>query len=628
MGPQPFERDRDISRYLDYRHGAKRNRLSRFLRFLTILFFGLIFILGALIFTGVVSLDEFYSYIPFVPHTLQSVELRVDDKMVVCSPSQSCEVRPSDSIGIVSVRSNAPFEWGISLISPVIDAEKLRKTSLSLQQMLPHYNFDDPQNIKISVMWLRWPIGSITITGRWTPMDWIVKAQKAEKADEKIWCLLKALEGEPEHVIARLHLADILFQEGDYKGALKHYEKLSKHGATRHILERIVDCNKKLGRPDDVVQAYTELFKTFPDTRYFKDFISYLRSYVSPTKAKLYAETASSYMPEPFLPSLWLFLADTCTKLKEWDCVTRYTEKVYKKTGTSDLTMLYNLGVAHWKNGEYRKAISYLETYLSRYPDDDKAVDILGECYEKVGDLKSAEALYRRIVQKKPTDAAISRWLETVERIGDQNSIMESYRFLTKAKPSDHVVWFNLGVLSYKNKKIKEAKEAFLKAHSLKSNDVPTLEYLQKIYHEQNDYENEKRTIEKLVSLKPKDLDLYGTYFELVRKHGKIDAKSEEVFRSCAVSNPKASKCYEMLLYVLLKNNKKKEAATILEELVKLEPKKPELLLQLAKLNYSLGLYKTTLANLKQYLDERPDDKEAKELYMQTRLKLLKASEH
>ncbi|SFM85841.1 tetratricopeptide repeat protein [Thermodesulforhabdus norvegica] len=614
------------SGYEVYIRGRKRNPIIRVARLVFVIILGGIFILGGLVFTGTVTLDQLYAMTPWVPHTLQAVEIETGGRVIECVPDRPCEVRPSDPIRVVKIRSNAPFGWGFRLLSLTMDADRLRTRPASFQDMFPHISFDRPVSEVITVRWFRWNIGTIRLTARWTPTDWVQKAQKAESVDDKIWFLLKAIEGDPNHVFARLQLAEILFSEGDYTGALKHYRTLAEKGPTRQILERIVDCNRRLNKPEDVVKGYVVLLNNFPEARYFNALVSYLKSGMTPDKAKIYAQKASTEIPAPFRPSIWLFLTDLCSKLKDWACVARYSEMARQNLGSKDPNLVYNLGIAYWKQGDCKRAISYLEQYLHLNPGDDKALALVAECRERVGDFNTALELYGRLARKHPNEASITRWINVAEKAGNSDDLLEAYTMLTRIKPSDFLAWYNLGVLAYKNKKTDDAMSAFEKAHSLKPDDPKPLAYIRKIYREKKNLKGEMGVLEKLIALNPGDLNLYQDYFELIQRTGTIDKNSEKIFRSCVSSLPDKPQCHEMLLYVLLKENRKKEAASTLDDLIKLNPRNPELLLQKAKLEYSIGRFKETLTALQKYLDLRPDDREAKELYMQVRIKLLKSS--
>lgn len=623
MAPDRFAYEYDF-----YTRTGRKPPFAKVTRLALILVLLGVFVLSGMVFTGILTLDRLYSLVPWVPHTLKALEISAGDKVFECLPDQPCIIRPSDPVRVLRVRSNSPLNLGFRLISSDIDADKLKIKALSFQDMLPQMNFDQPVTETITVMWFRWVIGKVQLTVKWGVGDWIQKAQKAGSVDDKIWFLLKAVEEDPEHVIARLKLAELLFAEGDFSGALNHYQKLAEKGPTRPILERIVDCNKKLNRTDGVVDSYMLLLKNYPDPQYFKAFVSYLKSGMPPDKAKKYAQKALAELPPSFRPSLWLFLTDLCSKVEDWSCVARYSELARQDLGSKDTNLIYNLGIANWKQGNYKQAIAYLEQYLSRNPDDSSVLAIIGECYDKVGDSKGALEFYGKLARKNKDKASIARWISAAEKAGDSEALSEAYNLLAKSQPSDPVAWYNLGVLAYKNKKPDEALAAFEKAYSLKPDDPKPLRYIRKIYHEKNDRDREIEAIKKLIALDPKDIGLYEDYFELIQKNKGIDKASEEILRSCVSSIPGNPRCHEMLLYVLLKNNKKNEAASTLDELIKLKPNNPELLLQKAKLSYSIGRFKETLAALQKYLELRPDDREAKELYMQTRMKLLKSSSH
>ncbi len=610
--------------YYDYigTKKTKRSRLYRFIRTLFIVCFLLVCLLGCLFFFQIISIDQVYKHAPVVPHEFQSLVLSVNgNRVITCSNSNSCVLSPADRILIASVKTDGVINLGIKLYSALFDVHKIEKESLSFLDLCPQLSFEEPQTIEISAMWLRWNLGTIKLTIKWPARYWINKATLTKDIKRREYFLLKALKENPDHPIARAKLAETYFSAGNFAEAVEEYERIIVHGPSRQILNRIIECYKKLGNKGKVVDSYIKAINLLHDADYVKGLISYLRVSYRPRGIKTILERRINSLPEDLKPNFWLFLTDVCTQIKDWECVTKYSEKARKKITIGPI-IEYNLAVAYFQKKGYSKALSHLATYLKARPNDIDALKLKAECYEKLQKWSEAEKIYFQIIQKKPLNEFITAWIKTIKLQNNRDKILQAYEYLTKIKPNSWIGWYNLGILHYKEGNVDKAISELNRALKLKPDGVEILKYLVKIYHEKKETGKELETLEKLILLEPGNIRHYESYFNVARKSEKT-SNLENVMNRCVQNNPEEPKCYDMLLFALLKHGKKKEAVKVLQKLVSLEPDNFDLVFQLARLNYDIRNYSEALENLRKYLKVKPDDTKAKNLYLQVRLRLL-----
>ncbi len=614
--------NRDYYDYIRERRTKKQRPVYRFIKSLVLLSVVIICFFSGLVFFKIISVDQIYKYAPFVPHKLQSITLSVNGKATICSMSKICTVTPSDKIQIISVKTDGLTNFGLELYSGMFETEKLLQKPYTFLDLCPQLSFEEPQIVEISALWFGWNLGTIKIKIKWSARHWINQANSTKDLRKKEYFLLKALQEDPNHPIARLKLAEAYFKAGDFNNAAKEYERIIKNGPSKQVLKRLIECYKRQNKRKLAVDTYLRAIELFPEKDFVQSFISYLKKYFSPRDTKKILEKSLKKIPSELKPNFWLFLTDVCTQIKDWKCVTRYSEKASKDIAFEPV-IKYNLAVAYFQNKNYTKALHYLSAYLKDRPNDLDALKLKAACYEKLKKWKEAEKIYHKLVQKNPSDELISSWIKSLQAMQDKKGLIDAYVYLTEIKPNDWTVWFNLGVLYFEGGNKEKAINALNKALNIKPSDIRTLSYLQKIYHDNNNKKKELEILDKLIKAQPANIKYYESYFDLTKSDKQLN-RTESVMRECVKNLPQETKCYDMLLYVLLKQKKKREATKILEKLVKLQPRNYDLLFQMAKLNYDTGRLSEALKNLRDYLKMKPDDVEAKNLYLQTRLRLLK----
>ncbi len=611
--------------YYDYigTKKTKKSILYRFIRSLLITCFLLICLLSCLFFFQIISIDQVYKHTPAVPHKLQSLTFNVNNtRLVTCSSGNVCVLSPADRVIITSIKTDGVINLGIKLYSTLFDIHKIEKEPLSFLDLCPQLSFEEPQIIEISAIWLRWNLGTIKMTIKWPARHWIDRATLTKDIKKREYFLLKALKEDPNHPIARVKLAETYFKAGNFSEAAKEYEKIIVHGPSKQILNKIIECYKRLGHKRKVVDTYIRAINLFHDASYVKDLIIYLKASYQPRKIKAVLEKRIDKLPDDLKPNFWLFLTDVCTQIKDWKCVVKYSEKARKKISLGP-TIEYNLAVAYFQKKDYNKALTHLATYLRTNPDDIDALRLKANCYEKLQKWNMAEKVYFRLVQKRPSDEFIAAWIKSIQIQNNTDRMLQAYKYLTKIKPNDWIGWYNLGILHYKEGNLDKAISELNHALELKPDNAEIIKYIVKIYHDQKKPEEELKALEKLISLEPNNILHYESYFNVANEAKKI-LNLENIMNQCVQNNPEEPKCYDMLLFTLLKHKKKKEAAKILQKLISLKPNNLDLILQLAKLNYDTRNYDEALENLRKYLEAKPDDTKAKNLYLQVRLKLLK----
>lgn len=100
----------------------------------------------------------------------------------------------------------------------------------------------------------------------------------------------------------------------------------------------------------------------------------------------------------------------------------RYYEKVIRKN-PKHYQGHYWLAMCFWKLGRYHAAINTLEEVIQFLPTFKDALNLMGECYERIGEAAKAELCYLKAIRSDPNRMIIhgggfERWDEERKREG------------------------------------------------------------------------------------------------------------------------------------------------------------------------------------------------------------------
>jgi len=131
-----------------------------------------------------------------------------------------------------------------------------------------------------------------------------------------------------------------------------------------------------------------------------------------------------------------------------------------------------------YKQGDYKEAAKKLES-IDIINIDEEELLLLANCYESMGDSKASFDCLIKILKKHPRNP---------------------------------YVYYNLGLLYYKNNDIKAAIENFEKATKYKNKFAPAYYNLGTCYYLLNDYKNAKKYLQKAFKIDPQNPDIVYNY--------------------------------------------------------------------------------------------------------------------
>lgn len=122
-------------------------------------------------------------------------------------------------------------------------------------------------------------------------------------------------------------------------------------------------------------------------------------------------------------------------------------------------------------NGDYRLAITLLRNILSRDSFYPEAIEWLGYCFHKTGDLDNACKCYSELVKIQPDEYSYSALAEVLYQMGRAEEAEEFYQSALGVIHFDSPLLFgihkNLGNISVKTGDLENAEENYNKAYAL-----------------------------------------------------------------------------------------------------------------------------------------------------------------
>lgn len=122
-------------------------------------------------------------------------------------------------------------------------------------------------------------------------------------------------------------------------------------------------------------------------------------------------------------------------------------------------------------NGDYRLATTLLRNILAREPYHADAIEWLGYCFQKQGDLENAQKCYAELIKLQPDEYSYSALAEVFYQLGREQDAEALYRKALDLIEYDSPLLFNihknLGNISIKAGDFEEAEESYNRAYTL-----------------------------------------------------------------------------------------------------------------------------------------------------------------
>jgi Flp pilus assembly protein TadD len=232
--------------------------------------------------------------------------------------------------------------------------------------------------------------------------------------------------------------------------------------------------------------------------------------------------------PDVNLALLYEQMADAAEKHGRDDEQQRYVDQafaVYKKLLASDEVVpdvYFNAGHFFLKQRSFNRAREHFENYRATGDEEEK--------------LNEARDIVRKIDEQNLVDNAFKEAYDFI-RMGREEDGIEKAREFLKTNPDVWNGWFLLGWGLRRLERYDEAREAFIKALDLGSENVDILNELSICEMELGNYEEASAHLERALRLEPENTKVVSNLGVLALRQGKSD-EAEAYFKSVLELDP------------------------------------------------------------------------------------------
>ncbi|SJZ41781.1 tetratricopeptide repeat protein [Selenihalanaerobacter shriftii] len=158
------------------------------------------------------------------------------------------------------------------------------------------------------------------------------------------------------------------------------------------------------------------------------------------------------------------------------------TEYIIADGLTSHFITDQKLGIVNYKQGNYEKALEYLENVVKDYKGVYPSSYYLGATYRKLGKNHKAEKYLKEAIQLNPTYVRAYLGLGDLYMDTGQKILgLKSYKKATKINPTYYMSHFKLAYAYMELNRVEQAKDSLEKTLHLKANFTKAREILNKL---------------------------------------------------------------------------------------------------------------------------------------------------
>ena len=287
--------------------------------------------------------------------------------------------------------------------------------------------------------------------------------------------LEKAIEFNPQDVVAHDLLSSVYTKERNYEAAISSFNK---------VIE--LDQNRD--------SAYYGLGIAYLTTKRYQAAISSLEKAV-----ELNRNNKEAYY----------HIGIAYEELNDFTKAAEAYEKYVVSSPENPWMGYLRLGLSRMELEQYDKAIDVFHKALEIEPQDIKTNYNLAQAYQKAGQYDNAEKAYSRLAEINPGDAPI--YFKTIllmyDQAGLQDQAIKAARKLIQLDPNSEINIFNLGIMYMKLERYDEAIQTFRDVLAINPNYESSYYNIGFCYSKKKRYQESIEAFKKFVELDPDNAD-------------------------------------------------------------------------------------------------------------------------
>jgi len=293
-----------------------------------------------------------------------------------------------------------------------------------------------------------------------------VSYQNMGKFDRAAEILGMVVNKNPDHVMARLHLGNVLKAQGLYQQALEHYLAVSGDVSKSAVLHTdLGEIYYNLGRTEEAISELRNAIKL--DADYWRS--HFLLSFAYGDNGQLQEALEESRVASKLNPSFQNTEANLALSLYEGDGDSRLETSGGLKGTASIESTSFTLGAAYKERGFYKEALKEYRKALQDMVEKDRVYVEIGKVHLVDGDLDKAAVAFLKGLEENVKNPEAFKLLGCINHTrGELYRAAICYLQAFRLNSVDPDTLNNLGVLLYQIGLKEEAERMFKKGLNIK----------------------------------------------------------------------------------------------------------------------------------------------------------------
>ncbi len=267
--------------------------------------------------------------------------------------------------------------------------------------------------------------------------------------------------------------------------------------------------------------------------------------------------------------------------LEQIDDAKQAYEKVIASDPAQEKVYLL-LGGIYMEEGDLVKALKIYKQLVDKYPEFYAGYFFIGKIYAEQGKIVDAEKEFLKALDLEPDlEEAGFELIELYKGLGEEQKTIKTYKEILKRNSNNIRAAIELGLLYYKNGRIEDSDKLFKDLAEKSLSDSEVIRKVAQICLDKKKYNDAIIAIEGMLKSLPGSSDIH---YAAGMAYNAINDKETAIAHFKQV--PRDSKFYHnsviRISFLYQELGKTREAINLLENLIKNDPDKPELMLYLA----------------------------------------------
>jgi tetratricopeptide (TPR) repeat protein len=599
---------------------------------LSLIFLTLIlFLLGAAVVGAIVFPQDtafFFRELTGSNPVVHSLEVEIRGIKTELRPGAKIDLQPNDTLAVLSISSNRPFNYNLRLYSPELDVF-IFKEPIVFARVFSEESFIQPKKLVIQVKEGSMVLANFTFSIRHSAFTLVKKAERVKDNKEKMTLFHQALIIEPDDLSIMRKLADVLLEEEKYQEAAVQYEEMHRREPSLDNLRKLLNIYQAAMDYRKVVGTYHRLIEVSSesDARHYLYLLGQFQEELNQAAGaietyRVLKDRLPAGQRVDILKKLGFMYAQA-------DEIPKSIES-YEEAGridTADPNIFQNLARLYQTIDDKEGYKNSLVRILKANPTDRETRYKLAELHAGAEEYEAAEMELRRLLAIDPDNLEVRfKLINILEKSRQPEAQIEEYEFLLDKVENSSVVRFNLSVLYFEAGKYERARKHLEELVRLDPQDKEARQYLFEVYVRQEKEDEAYNLAKELTRLSPDFEPPYHFMFDY------LDRK--EYYRTLAnlaeewVKNlPRSVRLWEYLAYAHIKQDMLKRAAKDYETILSITPDDASALFKLARLYEAVDRPSDAMQMYGRVLEIEPEHEQAAQAHLRLSLKRLESKQ-